>query len=140
MNSGPTRRTPIEIRSPSRCHNVAIPRLSEHLHRIGLRHRRPGGSGCGIRSRRNDEIVFEIASLSVEDQVDAVVNLLYQPTRILANTGAPVLRVLSEIVFKGDRAIERRARDAGAEYLQKPVRHRTLIETVERAIERCEGR
>jgi two-component system, LuxR family, response regulator FixJ len=47
--------------------------------------------------------------------------------------GIPVILITGQ----GDRAIERRARDAGAEYLQKPVRHRTLIETVERAIERC---
>ena len=47
--------------------------------------------------------------------------------------GIPVILITGQ----GDPTIERRAHEAGAEYLQKPVGQRKLIEMVERVIERC---
>jgi FixJ family two-component response regulator len=47
--------------------------------------------------------------------------------------GIPVILITGQ----GDPSIERRAREAGAAYLQKPIGQRKLIETVERVIERC---
>ena len=46
--------------------------------------------------------------------------------------GIPVILITGQ----GDPTIGRRAHEAGAEYLQKPIAQRKLIETVERAIER----
>ncbi len=47
--------------------------------------------------------------------------------------GIPVILITGQ----GDPNIERRAREVGAEYLQKPIGQRKLIEMVERVIERC---
>ena len=48
--------------------------------------------------------------------------------------GIPVILITGQ----GDPRIERRAYEAGvAEYLQKPIGHKKLIEAVERVIERC---
>jgi FixJ family two-component response regulator len=46
--------------------------------------------------------------------------------------GIPVILITGQ----GDPGIERRVHEAGAEYLQKPIGQRKLIETVERVIER----
>jgi FixJ family two-component response regulator len=47
--------------------------------------------------------------------------------------GIPVILITGQ----GDLNIARRAQQAGAEYLEKPIRRQKLIETVERIISRC---
>src|ERR1700733_8957243 len=61
----------------------------------------------GIGPRRNDEVIFEIASLAVEDQVDPVVNPLYPQTSVLGNIRVPVFTVpAKQIVANAARGLE----------------------------------
>ena len=49
--------------------------------------------------------------------------------------GIPVILITGQ----GDLNIARRAQQAGAEYLEKPIRRQRLVEMVNLAIERCRG-
>src|SRR3984893_14183606 len=61
----------------------------------------------GIGPRRNDEVIFEIASLAVEDQVDPVVNPLHLQTSVLGNIRVPVLTVpAKQVVADAARGLE----------------------------------
>jgi hypothetical protein len=52
----------------------------------------------GIASRLDDEIIFEIVPMAVEDQVDPVVDVLYLHAAVLRDTGVPVFGVFSNHV------------------------------------------